>query len=468
MPRKKKFTPKSALKEPTKRVVDSDDSNEDSDDFDDEVQHFDNKKHKHLLQTSALAEDTTSDEDNYASDDEIMPLDDNTDDDEEEDEENNDNRNEFVDNRFGIELKKDEMASDLEDSDEEQMDSNAWGKTKNLFYNTDYVDKDFRRYNHKDSDQALYEEEEALAIQKRLFESINETDVGIELLVGDIEPKKTSLDETNGERDENEEKLQINFSNLTQREKLEILRKESPELEPLITDFRCYMTELKDRLLPILQVLRKQHINLTALKYLETRYHIVINYCVNICFYMSLKCQRIDIKEHPVLKQIIAFKKLLTEINSITTDNSNSIDKEMDIILQKSMSNEKIKLMKKRKKKPKTVENDRKKVKFSNELNETKVSEKTTNLINIYDNNEEQETNDLTKRGITYEMAKNKGLTAKRKKELRNPRVKHRMKFRKANIRRKGQVRETRKELQRYGGELSGIKSSVIKSVKFK
>lgn len=44
------------------------------------------------------------------------------------------------------------------------------------------------------------------------------------------------------------------------------------------------------------------------------------------------------------------------------------------------------------------------------------------------------------KRGITYQIAKNKGLTPRRKKEQRNPRVKHRNKFRKAKIRRKGQV----------------------------
>lgn len=46
------------------------------------------------------------------------------------------------------------------------------------------------------------------------------------------------------------------------------------------------------------------------------------------------------------------------------------------------------------------------------------------------------------KRAITYEMAKNKGLTPHRKKEQRNPRVKHRMKYRKAVIRRKGAVRK--------------------------
>lgn len=48
----------------------------------------------------------------------------------------------------------------------------------------------------------------------------------------------------------------------------------------------------------------------------------------------------------------------------------------------------------------------------------------------------------IEKRAITYQIAKNKGLTPHRKKEQRNPRVKHRNKFRKAKIRRKGAVRE--------------------------
>lgn len=52
----------------------------------------------------------------------------------------------------------------------------------------------------------------------------------------------------------------------------------------------------------------------------------------------------------------------------------------------------------------------------------------------------EEKDTDIAKRAITYKMAKNKGLTPHRKKEQRNPRVKHRNKFRKAKIRRKGAV----------------------------
>lgn len=53
----------------------------------------------------------------------------------------------------------------------------------------------------------------------------------------------------------------------------------------------------------------------------------------------------------------------------------------------------------------------------------------------------QQNQNVDNKRAITYEMAKNKGLTPHRKKDQRNPRVKYKNKYRKAVIRRKGAVR---------------------------
>lgn len=65
------------------------------------------------------------------------------------------------------------------------------------------------------------------------------------------------------------------------------------------------------------------------------------------------------------------------------------------------------------------------------------------NELAVDDENEENgevEGDVNSKRGITYQIAKNKGLMPSRKKEQRNPRVKHRNKFRKAKIRRKGAV----------------------------
>ena len=72
---------------------------------------------------------------------ELMPSDEGEDDSDDQDELPDDKFS-----RFRIEHKKDEMASDIEDDNEEEYlpNSQAWGKNKKLFYDTDFVDKDFR------------------------------------------------------------------------------------------------------------------------------------------------------------------------------------------------------------------------------------------------------------------------------------------------------------------------------------
>ena len=71
------------------------------------------------------------------------------------------------------------------------------------------------------------------------------------------------------------------------------------------------------------------------------------------------------------------------------------------------------------------------------------------------------------KRAATYEIMKNKGLTPHRKKENRNPRVKKRLAYEKAIVRRKGQVREvTAGAAGSYDGELTGIKANIARSRK--
>ncbi|CAN0575303.1 unnamed protein product, partial [Ectocarpus sp. 12 AP-2014] len=74
-----------------------------------------------------------------------------------------------------------------------------------------------------------------------------------------------------------------------------------------------------------------------------------------------------------------------------------------------------------------------------------------------------------TKRGASYTIIKNRGLTPHKNKLNRNPRSKKREAFRKATIRRKGQVRDIRTgEADAYGGESTGIKSNVTRSRKLK
>ena len=73
------------------------------------------------------------------------------------------------------------------------------------------------------------------------------------------------------------------------------------------------------------------------------------------------------------------------------------------------------------------------------------------------------------RRGINYQISKNKGLTPHRKKGNRNARVKKRNQYDKALQRRKGAVQEVKVGIgSYYPGEINGIKSDVSKSRKFK
>jgi U3 small nucleolar RNA-associated protein 3 len=72
------------------------------------------------------------------------------------------------------------------------------------------------------------------------------------------------------------------------------------------------------------------------------------------------------------------------------------------------------------------------------------------------------------KRAITYQIQKNKGLHAKRSKDSRNPRVKKRKKYeeKKKKLGSTKQLYKGGEGRGGYGGELTGIKKNLVKSVK--
>ena len=72
------------------------------------------------------------------------------------------------------------------------------------------------------------------------------------------------------------------------------------------------------------------------------------------------------------------------------------------------------------------------------------------------------------KRGISYAIEKNKGLTPHRKKDVRNPRVKKRKKFEQKNKKLASMkpVYKGGEGRGGYGGELTGIKKGLVKSTK--
>ena len=201
-----------------------------------------------------------------------------------------------------------------------------------------------------------------------------------------------------------------------------------------------------------------------------------------------LKSKRISVQNHPVIKRLVQFRSLLHQLET----GGSSLQAEIDELLLKikkrkpikadeytivkapprkklrilskstqeesEMDSSKLEPSKKKslKKTELLTKDEHDALEFYSSLKKRKQKdeeEEEDESEGASDEGEEQGTNGIEeaggskeeetvagRRAINYQIAKNKGLTPHRQKEQRNPRVKHRMKFRKAKIRRKGQV----------------------------
>lgn len=338
-----------------------------------------------------------------------------------------------------------DMGSDIEDKQDNLPDDRAWGQRRKNFYNTDYVDADYSGYNDaEEAEAAQQEEEEARNIQKRLMEQLTDADFSLEDI---LESAQT----------EGKETIERELSSMTRRQRLEYFQKESPEFENLVNDFQVNMEEAK-KLLPVLGLIENGTlVNWQGENFVKIRYRMILGYCAYILFYLVMKAKRMPLRDHPALSAIANKRLLLQGLQKISDRFAPEIEGIFqDVVNKPEESLKKKKILTLLRKQPKIQE------KQETVLEEKPLVEEPEE-VGIMEDSTSQ-----SKRAITYEMAKNKGLTPKRKKEQRNPRVKHRNKFKKALVRRRGQVRTARKEIPVYAGEPSGIKIGLKKGRKFK
>ncbi|KXJ75192.1 hypothetical protein RP20_CCG012141 [Aedes albopictus] len=389
------------------------------------------------------------------------------------------------------EIRKFEHDSDIEDKedDDDLPDRKAWGSKARAFYGADYVDQDY---------DSLTAQEEAKEIQQRLAKELNEADFSLDVFVPEqevVEEKKSGKKK----KEKTEIKLKADLSDLSERQKRELFRKEAPEFDGLVEDFERNLEECHEVLEPVLKYLKEKDVtDHPFVELLRMRYKMGLSYCNNIGFYLLLKSKKMKVKNHPVVKRMVQMKQLLVELEQ---KYENSIKSQVEVLLGHITAGDElvfeeaplpVEKPKQKKKKLLMLEDmeegdqmeDEDEVGDSEESSseEDEPSAKKVRLEES-DSEEEQEQGDEemapeedgeeaeegdSKRKITYQMAKNKGLTARKKKDQRNIRVKNRRKFQKALVRRKGTVRAVRTETTRYAGEATGIKAFIKRSIKIK
>jgi U3 small nucleolar RNA-associated protein 3 len=151
----------------------------------------------------------------------------------------------------------DSMASDDDDDNEyqqiegdeaeEEIDedlSGSWGSSRKTFYNEDA---------NVDDEDAKLEEQEAVQIQKKYYDMLEKPDFGLDL----FQLKPSSLS-NNSNLDEQSLRHHIilpdNLLELSSNDRLQLIRDQSPELEPLCNEFKNIFDDLKIYLLPFIQL----------------------------------------------------------------------------------------------------------------------------------------------------------------------------------------------------------------------
>jgi U3 small nucleolar RNA-associated protein 3 len=274
----------------------------------------------------------------------------------------------------------------------------------------------------------------------------------------------------------------------------------------ILDDVKEKVQELEKELVPLIGLIKRKKIDPkgSGAEYVRTRFHLILNYSMNVNFYLILKSQRAEVKNHPVIKRLIQYKQMIQDLDAIREMLLPEIELLLsqadDTVLKKSKERKLLSILKRNKPllekplKSKSVKRKQdepeetlaeKKVKFAaankvaEEEKPTKKAKQSTPVMedeedqysgneSMDDAPEDENEESRERRAISRQILKNRGLTPHRAKKYGNPRVKNRSKYDKAVKKWRTQVPPARREIDRYGGEKSGIRAGIVKSVKIK
>lgn len=212
--------------------------------------------------------------------------------------------------------------------------------------------------------------------------------------------------------------------------------------------FVVYTAEVKNILIPYLKLIGSKYDEDFSTKYLKMKLNILLRYCNNISYYMILKSQNKPIASHPVIKRLAKMKELVAQVEK---DQGDLLEK-VKILLESQNAGKPLYEIQATEKESQL----HKESKFTDEESQSENGDMLDEDVDMEevgafmksksemaldeDEEEGEEEEEEEKRYVNKEIALNKGIVPHRKKEQRNPRVKHRNKYRKALKNRRGAV----------------------------
>lgn len=181
--------------------------------------------------------------------------------------------------------------------------------------------------------EARLEEKEARLLQQKLLAEMDEGDFGLDMFTG----PSASVDPESSTKDLGlkPQRVVADISALSNKEKLNLLKKEYPEFITIVTDYQNQLQEYKERITPLLRLHEMKILPDSAgVDLMRLKAGIILDYCSCAQFYLLLRAEKSVVDGHPVIKRMLQFKQLLKQID----DAEAKFKHEIDFVLKKVSS----------------------------------------------------------------------------------------------------------------------------------
>lgn len=109
------------------------------------------------------------------------------------------------------------------------------------------------------------------------------------------------------------------------------ISKNSPELLGIVTELKDQIADLKGRILPIKDLVRRvadtHRVQDDVVDYLEVKAQLLLSYCTNVVFYLYMKAQGRSVATHPVMKQLLKLRYVMEKMRPLDGKLKHQIDR---------------------------------------------------------------------------------------------------------------------------------------------
>ena len=222
----------------------------------------------------------------------------------------------------------DEAAERREDAQVEKI-GKEWGTKRDAFYKEGESSGDEAEDDQEDEEAEAFEGKEVVRMQRDQAKRVSANDFAL----GD-----DSSDEDEDSHDDDDEQTSRIVLSKSSRRKNKMgknaakVAEDAPELEFLLSEFKSKLKELDGHIHPVLERVygELETTSKDGISYVETKNMLLLNYCVNLSFYLLLKASGKSVKDHPVIAQLVRIRTMLDKLRPLDQRLKSQIDQLLD------------------------------------------------------------------------------------------------------------------------------------------